>query len=183
MEPTRIQIGGVIVEDILNPTLAEVAEVFPHIEDRLKRIRRWSDHPMALTVHQHSKLVERLVSLSGADFADKVQQADVMRWAAFHDYHEGVTGGVVGPVKAMISRYTDILSHVEVAWDRMICRHLDMPYPSEVVRGMVYRYDKAAETLEWVHAMGQQPRHWNHPVPEHLARHGDHLIGWARRVA
>lgn len=182
-DPVRLQIGGVIIHDVMNPTRTEVEEVYPHMMERHKRLRRWSDHPKALTVHQHKKLVVRMVDMSKMDFDMPETFLEVKQWAEHHDDHEGLTGDIVGPMKTLIGRETDILDRLETVWDKAICRHLGILYPSETIKGLVHRYDKAAETLEWIHAMGRPRMTWNHAVPAHLEAHGQHLIAWAKRLA
>lgn len=178
-----IKIGTKLIADMLDPHPHELD--MEAIYERLKATRRFSDHPKALTIHQHRHLVHRLVNLSRAEFAEGPDGEDLWQrvklWAYHHDDHEGVIGDIVAPVKTLISAKTNILEIVEVKLDRAICQKMDIPYPNELVRGMVHRYDKAAETIEWFYALGFPLEDFNHPCPKFLMDQGAQLIRWARQ--
>lgn len=182
--PVPIQIGSFLIADLMNPHHSEMD--LDAIDANLKTCRRFSNHPQALTVWQHKKLVVRLVDLDRENSFVEGPDGDelhgrVRQWAEHHDDHEGVIGDIVAPVKTLIGQETDVLQKIEEGLDRVICTARMIPYPSEVVRGLVHRYDKAAETLEWRFALKKPMEHFNHPCPEYLMRSGAALISWARR--
>jgi len=178
-----IQIGTKLIEDLLDPKPHELD--MKAIYERLKATRRFSNHPKALTIHQHRHLVERMVREHRSYFAEgedgEGMWKRVMEWAYHHDDHEGVIGDIVAPVKNLISAKTNVLEIVEVKLDRAICAHYGITYPSEVIRGLVHRYDKAAETLEWVHALGNDLQEFNHFCPDRFMVRGHELTQWARQ--
>jgi len=183
--PFRIRIGSKMIADMLNPLPEELD--LDAIDANLKSTIRFSGAPGALNVHQHRHLVVRLVELDRKDgFADGQDGHDIWlrccEWAKHHDDHEGIIGDIVAPVKTMISAKTNVLEIAEVQLDKAICAARGIEYPSEIVRGLVYRYDKAAETLEWIHAMGREQTDWNHPCPQYVLDMGAHLIAKARAL-
>jgi len=183
--PFRIRIGSKMIADMLNPKPEELD--LDAIDANLKSTIRFAGAPGAINVHQHRHLVGRLVrldrleSFGGIEATEELYQ-DVRRWAHHHDDHEGIIGDIVAPVKTMISAKTNVLEIAEVQLDKAICDAHGFDYPSETIRGLVYRYDKAAETIEWIYAMGREQTDWNHPCPDHLLKQGRHLIEWARAL-
>lgn len=179
----HVQIGSKLIADMLNPEPHELD--MDAIEANLKGMLRFANHPKALTVWEHKELVVRLVELDKKDGFEDTQEGHdlwlkVRQWAGHHDDHEGVIGDIIAPVKAMILSKTNILEIAEVQIDKTICVVRGIEYPSELVSGLVRRYDKAAETIEWVHALGKTLQDFNHPCPQHLFEQGHMLIQWAR---
>ena len=178
-----IQIGTKRIEDMLDAKPEELD--LGAIEYNLKTMRRFSGASGALTVHQHRCLVRRLVEMdrdrtfADDSIGDRLGER-CCQWAYHHDDHEGVIGDIVAPVKRAITSETDILQRIEDFLDAALCAAHGIPQPSEIVRGLVYRYDKAAETLEWVHALRRPIQPWSHPCPDNLMESGAFLIGWAR---
>ncbi|ARB05739.1 hypothetical protein [Synechococcus virus S-ESS1] len=175
-----IHIGSKVI-DMMNPHPDELD--IPAIEERLKKIVRFSDHPKALTVWQHTRLTERLVELDytySFDASSEHLFEQVRRWAKHHDDHEGVIGDIVYPVKRLISDRTNVLEIVEVRLDIAICQARGFDYPTEQVRGLTHRYDMAAQTLEWLFAMERPPEPWNPACPPHIMAQGPELVKWAR---
>lgn len=178
----RIQIGEKTIEDLFDPKPEELD--LAAICENLKRQIRWASAPGAINVHQHRNLVVRMILDDEHGFEDDTLSQELRarcaEWAYHHDDHEGILGDIVAPVKAVISSRTNVLEIVEVKLDRAICVANHLEYPNEVVRGLVHRYDKAAETLEWVHALGRDLQPWNHHCPAHLMKRGAFYVKWAR---
>lgn len=148
-------IGDNLIEDIMAPHHTEID--YDAIDERLRRIHRFSNDPRALTVDQHRRLVRKLAELAGENDA-------ILQWCYHHDDHEAITGDIPGPLKALISQETGLLRGVEIALDRAICEARCLRHPDDRVRRAVHKYDKAAETIEWVYKMGQAPAPWNAPM-------------------
>lgn len=148
-------IGGCLIDDIMAPHHTEID--YDAIDERLRRIHRFSNDPRALTVDQHRRLVRKLAAHAGEDDA-------ILQWCYHHDDHEAITGDIPGPLKALIAQETGLLHGVEIALDRAICEARCLRYPDDRVRRTVHKYDKAAEAIEWVHKMGQAPAPWNAPM-------------------
>ena len=181
----RIQIGTKLIEDMLNPKPHELD--LDAIDANLRRTIRFASAPGAINVNQHRHLVGRLVRMDRLDSFGGIEATeelykDVLRWAHHHDDHEGVIGDIVAPVKTLISARTNILEIAEIAIDKAICDARGFDYPSETIRGLVHRYDKAAETIEWCYALDRPQAPWNHPCPDHLLKQGRFLIDWARSI-
>ncbi len=179
MHPVKIQCGALLIEDAMNPKQTEID--IQGIESRMMTIKRFGGHPRALNVMQHSKLVERMATVEDAHAMLPHEMADaIIRWAKHHDYHEGITGDIIGPMKTLIGQETDIIRRLEETLDRAICEKLGFLYPGPRVHQIVHVIDKAAETLEWVFAMGQELASWNHPVHPVHWKEGAELIRWAQ---
>jgi len=178
-----IKIGTKLIEDLMNPRPGELD--YHAITTRLKGTYRFSGAKGALNVHQHRHLVCRLVEMDKkGGFEDSEDSFQLWNqcceWAFHHDDHEGITGDIVAPVKNLISSRTNILEIIETKLDWAICTHLGINHPNKVIRGLVHRYDKAAETIEWVHALGNAMQDFNHSCPEWMMDKGTALITWAR---
>lgn len=152
-----LKMGRRLIHDIERPQPHEID--LDHIEDVLWNLRRWSGHPRALTVRQHTVLTAALAEADGA-------AAGVVRWCRYHDDHEAVIGDIPGPLKAIISAKTAILARIERRLDEAICiaRGISMPKDSEALA--VHEYDKLSETLEWVFLFGHEFASWNRPIPQ-----------------
>ena len=177
-----IQIGTKLIANLFDPQPEELD--LDAIIDNLKGQQRFASHPKALSVYQHTHLVDRLIRLDREHSFDDGSEdlyERVREWARHHDDHEGIIGDIVAPVKSLISTRTNVLEIVEVKLDRAICIARGIEYPNEIVRGLVHRYDKAAETLEWVFALGKTLKPFNHPCPDHLFENGASHIQWARQ--
>ena len=160
--PYGLFIGTKLIPDLLNPQPDQID--LEAIEERLSRTFRFSNNKDALTVNQHRHLVCYLAREAG-------EPEEVLRWCLYHDHHEGIIGDIPGPLKHLIREWTGILEAVEFALDVAICRAAGFDYPGVDVRATVHHYDKLAETVEWVGALGQPLQPWCKPVTEEeLAR-------------
>lgn len=175
------QIGSLMI-DLLDPKPEQMD--LPVIYRNLSNMRRFNGHPKALTIRQHSELVVKLVELDrnyGFPTNDEGHFWNYCRdWARHHDDHEGILGDIVGPVKSLISSRCNILEITEVKIDKALCLIRGTEYPSDAVRSMVHRYDKAAETIEWSHALDHPLEPWNAPCPAELYDIGPSLIHHVR---
>jgi len=183
MTKFRIQIGTKMIEDMLNAKPEELD--IGAIEYNLHRMVRFSNAQGALTIHQHRCLVQRMFAIDHLRLDPLIDLNEAMYdkcfdWCYHHDDHEGITGDIVAPVKTAIVSETNILQRIEDSLDAALCAARGVENPSEIVRGIVHRYDKAAETLEWVFAMNREATDWNHRCPQHLIETGPSLIEWAR---
>jgi len=162
--PYTLKLGQFLIEDILNPKPEQMD--LHAIEERLRVMRRFSNDPKALTVHQHRVLVTTLAQRCG------YHGGEVQEWCWHHDDHEAIIGDIPGPLKGLISDYTDILRHVETGLDRAICLARRIAFPTDDTRRRVHIFDKAAEAIEWLWVLNQPPQRWNAaiPVDEHTAR-------------
>ena len=151
-----LQVGDSLIRDIMNPSPGQID--LQAIEDRLRVMRRWSNDPRALTVHQHRNLVKLLAKEMG-------ESESVLDWCEHHDDHEAITGDIPGPIKAIVYRETDVLARIEDGLDRAICSARGVRFPDREVRDRVHRYDKASETIEWLWVFGNEPAGWNHKLP------------------
>jgi len=177
-----IQIGTKMI-DLMDPKPDQLD--MNAIETNLKFSKRFSGAPGALSIYQHANLVVRMIEMDRKLGFENSEHGHVLwqqccKWPGKHDHHEGVLGDIVAPVKRLISSRTNILEIVEIKLDRAISDFFEIEHPSEVVRGHVHRYDKAAETLEWLFSMNRKPEPWNCFCPKHLKAVGPRLIGWAR---
>lgn len=177
-----LKIGSLLIADLMHPQPEELD--MEAINRRLMNMPRFSGAAGTLDVHQHRHLVTRLVREdrdNGFDGDSYDLYRRVLEWAYHHDDHEGVIGDIVSPVKRIISDRTNILEIVETRLDIAICYRLGIEVPNSIVRKIVHKYDKAAETIEWVYALGNELQEFNHPCPAHLFDRGAELIEWARQ--
>lgn len=178
-----ILIGSKLIKDIFYPKPDEID--IEGIEQRLKNTRRFSNHPKALTVWQHKEVVKHLVNidrsrlLQAEGYTTKLVDT-IHEWADYHDDHEGVIGDIVAPIKRAVSSRTNILEIIEVRLDKAICHARGVQYPSSFIREKVYHYDKCAETLEWVYALGEPLGEFNYKTPDLFMELGQGIIDWAR---
>lgn len=153
-------VGDSLIRDIMDPSPDHID--LQAIETRLRLMRRWSNDPAALTVHQHRNLVGLMAMEMG-------EREEIIDWCWHHDDHEAITGDIPGPIKSIIARETDVLRRLEDGLDRAICMAREKAFPPRSVRDLVYSYDKAAETVEWLWVLGKHSAPWNHelpPIPE-----------------
>lgn len=159
----NLQIGNGLI-DIIRPHPEHID--LDAIEKTLRVMRRWSNNPAALTVHQHRHFA--------AHMAIEMGETDVVvDWCLHHDDHEAIIGDIPGPLKTLIYRETDILSRIEDGLDRAICAARGQLYPDREVRQRVHLYDKASETIEWQWVLRHRPAPWNAklpPIPEERLR-------------
>jgi 5'-deoxynucleotidase YfbR-like HD superfamily hydrolase len=169
-----------LIADLNQPKVEEIK--LDEIENKLRTIKRFGGQPKALTVWQHTMLVCKLIEGESVEELDPLgnYKADLITYAHFHDYHEGITGDIIGPIKTFLYQHTDALHRLEMALDHAIHMAANVGTPSPMARSLVHRYDKAAETLEWVFALGEEPEEWNAPTRARWMMQGPSLIEWAR---
>ena len=155
--PYTLKLGQFLIEDILNPKPEQMD--LHAIEERLRVMRRFSNDPKALTVHQHRVLVTTLAQRCG------YHGGEVQEWCWHHDDHEAIIGDIPGPLKALIGDHTPILNQIEAKLDEAICIARCLRHPTDHVRRAVHYYDKMAETIEWLHVLHQPPARWNMTCP------------------
>lgn len=168
----RLTLGKHMIQNILDPRPEEID--LEAIDARLRIMHRFSNDPRSLTVHQHRHLVSKMAFYHGAP-------PSIVDWCLHHDDHEAAIGDIPGPLKKLISQETDILIRIEDRLDRAICSARGVPFPDLEVRQQTHLYDKAAETVEWVHHMGQPRADWNAKTPPGMSE--DHLkrVLWEAR--
>ena len=154
-----LTIGKLHIHDLLNPQSAEID--LAGVDRNLRNARRFSNHPDALTLAQHQALTGLIAERDGAPEA-------VIEWAKHHDDHEGITGDMPGPLKAIISWHTTVLTEIEEGLDKAICARRGVLYPTLETRMKTSYYDKAAETVEWLYVLMREPAPWTKPVPNWL---------------
>ena len=159
-----LKIGNGFIRDLLNPRADEID--IKAVTARLMQTHRWTNNPKALTVYHHSNLVEGLADVLRTH--DERLHADVRWWCRYHDYHEGITGDIPGPLKHLIAQETAILTHIEMGLDSAICAKLGWTPPSRKIKEIVHDYDKQAETIEWLYVLGGEPEPWNYPLDHRL---------------
>lgn len=170
----QLKVGLHMIEDLYDPKPEEID--LKEIDIRLRLMHRFSNDPKALSVHQHRNLAALLATYAGA-------RREVIDWCLHHDDHEAFTGDIPGPVKRMIGRETGVLMQLEERLDRAICKARGKPYPDLMVRLDTLLFDKAAETVEWVHHMGNPLAHWNAPTPPGMDEAELKAILWEARQA
>lgn len=167
-DPTKrtwgLKIGDGFVRDLMNPKVEELD--LSAIRERLWATRRFTNNPKALTVGQHVVVVQQ-IAMTLLQHPKELHD-DVMFWCLHHDDHEGILGDIPGPLKNLIAAHTSILSVIEGGIDIAICRKHDRNPPTGEVRAIVHDYDKMAETMEWIHVLGEQPEPWNYPMDPSL---------------
>jgi len=151
-----LHVGVNLIRNLLDPKPEHID--LEAIEERLRLIRRWSNDPKSLTVHQHRSLVVLLAKEMG-------DREAVIDWCKHHDDHEAITGDIPGPIKSLIGMETDVLRRIEDALDRAICKARGKRFPERHDRDAVHKYDKAAETAEWLWVLGNDPAPWNARLP------------------
>lgn len=151
-----LKVGDHLIRDIMNPTPGQID--LRAIDDRLGRMKRWSNDPAALTVKQHVNLVVLMMQERG-------EPEELIAWARHHDDHEAIIGDIPGPIKAIIAQETNILWRIEDGLDRAIATARGVKLPSHTGRRIIHRYDKASETAEWLWVMNQPPAEWNRALP------------------
>lgn len=169
--PVNLKIGRHIL-DVLNPK-PELIDL-DAIEDALWSTRRFSGNPRALTIRQHTSLVEALALRLNAAPA-------VVRWCWHHDDHEGIIGDIPGPLKhflnlAAIQGNTTTLDEIEIRLDAAICTARGIAFPDSEVRKKVHFFDKLAETLEWRFVLNEPQAIWNQPYRNWLSE--DEALGF-----
>lgn len=155
-----LKIGEGFIRDLMNPKPEELD--LEAIKRRLMATRRFTNNPRALTVYQHTLVVDqiaRTLMQHPGELHD-----DVLFWCRHHDTHEGIIGDIPGPLKTLISQHTPILDVIEGGIDQAICAKLGRRPPSGEVRAIVHDYDKMAESIEWVYVLEEQPEPWNYPI-------------------
>ena len=155
-----LTIGDKHIADLLNPHPHEIDLL--GIDANLRRVRRFSGNPDALTVKAHQCLARLIAEKDGAP-------VPVVEWSEHHDDHEGIIGDIPGPLKTIIAWHTPVIGEIEEALDQAICAARGHLYPTLETRMKTSYYDKAAETVEWVHVLGRDPAPWNKPTPAWLS--------------
>lgn len=134
--------------DFANPQADQVK--FHDIVHNLCNMPRYQGGTFPVwTVGAHS------LHVSGLAFCDG-QPAEVVRWAFMHDFHEAYTGDIPTPLKRYLegdalgdgAGRIGMLSELETNLDRVICEAFDVPYPGQIVRDIVKRYDIEAREME-----------------------------------
>lgn len=161
--PIILKIGRHLI-DLLHP-LPDMIDL-DAIEDALWSVRRWSGNPKALTLRQHTTLVQSLAKLLGAD-------QPVIEWCWHHDDHEAIIGDIPGPLKhwlnvALVQAGTTTLDQIEQRLDAAICAARGIILPTDAIRRDTHFYDKLAETLEWRFVLGEPMAVWNMPFENWL---------------
>jgi 5'-deoxynucleotidase YfbR-like HD superfamily hydrolase len=170
--------GSRLIADIMNPKASELDMDF--IAEKLRHIKRFSGHPRALNIEQHHLVVYKLEVMDRSGYVDDEDRAESLDWGLNHDRHEGLIGDTISPVKKVIAMHTPILKVLERGIDEAICENLGIPYPSLRIKAIVRHYDKIAESIEWVHALRNEPADWNYPIPDWLSYpEASRLIDWA----
>jgi hypothetical protein len=168
-----LKMGRHMIRDILNPTPDEIDLV--ELEVRLRTVRRFSNDPRALTVHQHRALAHELATYEN-------ETSRVKQWCWHHDDHEAITGDIPGPLKALLGTETPLLYKIEEKLDLAICEARGVEYPSAAARTVTHRYDKQAETIEWTMVLGNDLAPWNEPVKMNESDQCRLLLRSLRRV-
>lgn len=167
MQPEKtygLMIGKRFIADLMNPKPEEID--LAGIEARLQSTYRFTNNKAALTVAQHRHVV-RAVAMRVRDHTPG-QHDCVLDWAFHHDDHEGIIGDIPGPLKSLIAQHSPILSVIEMGLDRAICEARGVRFPPPEIRAIVHRYDKIAETIEWVHVLRNDLEPWNMPIPDNV---------------
>lgn len=167
--------------DLMHPHPDEID--LKAVDARLRQIVRYSGHPRALTVHQHQFLVQNLVYLDrdyDFDSSSRHIYEDCFTWAKHHDDHEALMGDIISPLKRLINDRTTVLETVENRLDMAIAHARGIKPPSEMTKGIVYRYDIAAGILEWLFGLEMPEAAWTGSCPERFKKQGRELIEWAR---
>lgn len=159
-----LHFGSLFIKDLLDPKPEEID--ITAIIPRLRVVHRFSNNPNALTVYQHRELVALMAS-HGKIHPGHLH-TEVVTWARHHDDHEAITGDMAGPMKSLLSEYTNVWSRVENGLDLAICASMGIQSPSGEVRRIVHMYDKMAETIEWQYVMMQPPESWNAALTSHF---------------
>lgn len=137
-------LGSILVQDLLNPSPADVDVSF--MRYRMETIVRFSGHPCALTLSEHHRLCEAIGCQIGSSEA-------LIEWARHHDCHEFATGDLIRPLQRAIG--ADRLGEVQSRWDIAICRRLGIAEPTADVRAQVAEIDALALSIEWRHVLGR----------------------------
>lgn len=154
-----LTIGVKHIHDLLNPHPNEID--LDGVAQNLRCARRFSNHPLALTIDQHEHLTSLIAERGGAEQA-------VIQWAKHHDDHEGITGDMPGPLKNIIAWHTPILGEIEEALDKALCAARGVLHPPIEVRMKTHHWDKIAESVEWKYVLGRELQHFNRPLPDWL---------------
>lgn len=156
-------IGDRMIHDLLNPDPEEID--ITAIERVLWSTTRFSGHPDALLIRQHTWLTEEIARIDG-------QPEEVLEWCRHHDDHEGIIGDIPGPLKEYLmrdyrasGRTSDPLTKIEAALDLAICLKRGIQFPSNSIRHTVHAYDKLAETIEWLWVLERPHQSWNRNLP------------------
>ena len=156
--------GDGFIRDLMNPRPEELD--LAAIKERLMRTKRFTNNPRALSVYEHTIIVEQIAMTLMQH--PKELHGPVTFWCRHHDTHEGIIGDIPGPLKTLIQQHTSILDVIEAGIDQALCARLAHPAPTNEVRAIVHDYDKMAETLEWVHVLGEPLEPWNYPLDPKL---------------
>lgn len=154
-----LKCGKLLILDITNPKPEEID--LPAVESRLRTMRRFSNNPDALTVHQHRHLVHALAEFCG-------ETGSILDYCLHHDDPEAITGDIPGPLKNLIADHTSIFNYVEDMLDYAIHAARGALQPDTETRKVVHYYDKAAETIEWLYVLKWPAESWNKPMPPGL---------------
>ena len=139
----QMKVGTKWIADISSPQGHEIDVT--HIISRLMRDKRFSGNEKALTLWQHSALVEQLVERAG-------EPHHVQDWAFHHDFHEGITGDIPTPIKRLLG---PAIKDIERAFDKAICEACGIDYPTDETREIVKKYDAIAAAIEWYYVLGE----------------------------
>lgn len=138
-------LGSILVPDIGLPCPADVDLGF--LQYWMRTIVRFSGHPAALTLQEHSRLAQGIAMQRG-------MSPEAIEWALLHDYHECATGDHIRPLQ-LAAGFRDSLSALQLRWDAAICGALGIEPPSDKARAEVAVADSIAMAAEWMFALGR----------------------------